>query len=65
MLDLDVSEMSDSDMLSRMQNASDTLRMLFAAWARYEEEDVYSRDKIEEMRYEWGKMAKNFLTDGR
>ncbi len=65
MLDLDVSEMSDSDMLSRMQNASDTLRLLFAAWARYEEEDVFSRDKITEMRYEWGKMAKNFLTDGR
>ena len=61
-LDTDVSDDSDSDLVSRIQNASDTLRLILAAWARYEEEDVPSREKVRDMRHEWGKMAKDFLT---
>lgn len=63
-LDTDVSETSDSDLLSRIENASDTLKLMLAAWARYEEEDVPSREKIRDIRHEWGKMAKDFLLDG-
>lgn len=63
-LDTDVSEASDSDLVSRIQNASDTLKLVLAAWARYEEEDVPSREKIRDIRHEWGKMAKDFLSDG-
>ena len=37
------------------------LKLLLAAWARYEEEDFPSRDQIYEIRQEWGKMAKNFI----
>jgi len=43
--------------------ASDTLKMLFAAWARYEMEDVPNRQRIKDMRQEWGKMARIFLND--
>jgi hypothetical protein len=62
-LDTDVSDASDSDLVSRIENASDTLKLVLAAWARYEEEDVPSREKIRDIRHEWGKMAKDFLTD--
>jgi len=60
-LDTDVSESTDSDLVDRIENASNTLKLLFAAWARYEEEDVPSREKIRDIRHEWGKMAKNFI----
>lgn len=63
-LDTDVSEDSDSDLVSRIENASNTLRLVLAAWARYEEEDVPSREKIRDIRHEWGKMAKDFLAGG-
>jgi len=63
-LDTDVGEASDSDLVSRIQNASDVLKLLLAAWARYEEEDVPSRERIRDIRHEWGKMAKDFLADG-
>jgi hypothetical protein len=63
-LDGDVDENSDSkDLVSRIQNASETLKMLFAAWARYEMEDVPNRQRIGDMRQEWGKMARIFLSD--
>ncbi len=60
-LDTDVSDSSSSELVSRIENASDTLKLLLAAWARYEEEDYPSRDKIRDIRHEWGKMAKNFV----
>jgi hypothetical protein len=51
------------DLAARIHNASDTLKMLFAAWARYEMEDVPNRQRIKDMRQEWGKMARIFLSD--
>jgi hypothetical protein len=62
-LDTDISEASDKDLVARIENASNTLKLMLAAWARYEEEDVPSRDKTRDIRHEWGKMAKGFLTD--
>ncbi|ADE13301.1 hypothetical protein Nhal_0081 [Nitrosococcus halophilus Nc 4] len=62
-LDIDVSEASSSDLVWRIENASNTLKLLLAAWARYEEEDVPSREKIRDIRHEWGKMAKNFISE--
>ncbi|EAR20267.1 hypothetical protein NB231_12961 [Nitrococcus mobilis Nb-231] len=62
-LDIDVSGASDSDLVSRIENASNMLKLLLAAWARYEEEDVPSREKIRDVRHEWGKMARDFLAD--
>ncbi len=63
-LDADISDdTSDSDLVSRIENASNALKLLFAAWARYEEEDVPQKDRIRDIRHEWGKMAKHFLAD--
>jgi len=60
-LDTDISEATPSQLVNRIENASDTLKLLLAAWARYEEEDYPSREKIRDIRHEWGKMAKNFI----
>ncbi|RED45014.1 ATP-binding protein [Aestuariispira insulae] len=62
-LDTDVTETSSSELVTRIENASDTLKLLLAAWARYEEEDYPARDRIRDIRHEWGKMAKNFIGD--
>lgn len=63
MLDADVTDLTDKDLVARIQGASDTLRMLLAAWGRYEIEDVPNRSRIRDVRHEWGKMARDFLTD--
>ncbi len=54
---------TDADLLDRVLRASDTLRLLFAAWARYELEETQKHDELMEMRQEWGKMAKVFLRE--
>lgn len=56
-------EVSEADLLKRIGDASTTLRMLFAAWARLEIEEI-SRDRLDrlkDMRQDWGQMAKAFL----
>ena len=63
-LEANVDGATDKDLLERIVNASDTLRMLFAAWARYEMEDMPNRGRINDMRQEWGKMARVFLESG-
>ncbi|MBF0304977.1 MAG: ATP-binding protein [Alphaproteobacteria bacterium] len=62
-LDGELEGATDKELMERIANASDTMRMLFAAWARYEMEDVPNRGRINDMRHEWGKMARVFLTD--
>jgi hypothetical protein len=62
-LNSDVTGATDKDLVDRIENASDTLKMLFAAWARLELEDVPNKARIKSMRHEWGKMARIFLTD--
>ena len=54
---------TDADLLDRVHRASDTLKLLFAAWARYELEETQKHDDLMEMRQEWGKMAKVFLRE--
>lgn len=56
---------TDADLLKRIYTAADTLKLLFAAWARYEMEEVHQKekDRLFEMRQEWGKMARFFLTE--
>lgn len=62
-LDPKIGEETDKELLDRVQNAADTLELLFAAWARYEMEEVNQKDKFFEIRQEWGKMARFFLAD--
>ena len=54
---------TDADLIGRIIRAADTLELLFAAWARYEMEEISQRSKLFEMRQEWGKMARFFLTE--
>jgi hypothetical protein len=61
-LEARIEDATDKELVDRIVNASDTLRLLFAAWARYEMEDVPNRARLNEMRQEWGKMARVFLT---
>jgi hypothetical protein len=50
---------------ARINLGSDTLKMLFSAWARFEmeERDGKRRERVADMRRDWGRMAKVFLSD--
>ena len=56
-------DVTTRDLIARIGNATETLKMLFAAWARYEMEDIPNRQRISDMRQDWGKMARIFLTE--
>jgi hypothetical protein len=58
-----VGEETDAELLDRVHKAADTLELLFAAWARYEMEEVRQQARLFETRQEWGKMARFFLTE--
>ena len=62
-LEPDIGDESDADLIDRIHKAADTLELLFAAWARYEMEEVQQQNRLFEMRQEWGKMARFFLTE--
>ena len=62
-LEPNVGDESDADLIDRIHKAADTLELLFAAWARYELEEVRQQDRLFEMRQEWGKMARFFLSE--
>lgn len=64
-LDGETSGATERDLVHRIQNASDAIKMLFAAWARQEVEDVPGRERIRRMRQDWGRMARDFLTDDK
>ena len=55
---------TDEELVHRINQAADTLELLFSAWARYEMEDIAQKNKLFEMRQEWGKMARYFLSEG-
>ena len=56
-------EETDANLVERVHKAADTLELLFAAWARYEMEEVKKQNQLFDMRQEWGKMTKFFLMD--
>ena len=58
-----IGDETDADLMERIHTAADTLELLFAAWARYEMEEVRQKNRLFEMRQEWGKMARFFLTE--
>lgn len=63
-LDESVEDSTERDLVERIGNASETIKMLFAAWARQEIEDVPNRERLRRMRQDWGRMARDFLLDG-
>ncbi|MGC9418689.1 MAG: ATP-binding protein [Rhodovulum sp.] len=54
---------TEHELLQRVNMASDTLQIVFAAWARYEIEEARQKGKLADMRQEWGKMTRDFLID--
>lgn len=56
-------QVSESVLLKSLDDASQTLRLLFAAWARLEIEEMSTQQKerLKNMRQDWGQMAKSFL----
>lgn len=63
-LNPDTDDDTEKELLERVHAASDTLRIVFSAWARYEMEEVSHKQRLSDMRQEWGKMARFFLEDG-
>ena len=62
-IDPKIGDDTEASLRDRVDRASDTLNLLFAAWARYEIEETQKHDELMEMRQEWGKMAKVFLRE--
>lgn len=62
-LDPEFGDETDADLMERVHNAADTLKLLFAAWARYEMEEIRKQTELFDMRQEWGKMARFFLIE--
>lgn len=70
--DLEVSDLSETEaknqvefLSGRLVNAWRGLKLLMAAWARYEDEqpDGPRRLRVQDSRTEWGRVARDFLMD--
>src|SRR6266508_3731037 len=56
---------SPDELRQRLENASRGLKLLLMAWARYEDEQITdkARGQLQDIRYEWGRVAGQFLED--
>ena len=63
-LNEDTTNVSREDLVDRLSRARDGLKLLLEAWARYEDTlpDGNIKDKAQEVRNDWGRMAKRFMT---
>jgi len=53
---------SPEELADRLDKASFTLRMLLFAWSRYEDKaPIGMKDRLEDMRMDWGREARRFL----
>ncbi len=50
--------MSDREML---EQAAETLWLMLCAWARMEDEEIGKRERLRELRGDWGRLVTNFL----
>jgi hypothetical protein len=62
-LDETTENTSKEELETRLKNASDGLKLLLMAWARYEDEQPDGRYKTlaQQVRFDWGKIARDFL----
>lgn len=62
-LEEDVEGVSADVLRERLTNALDGLKLLFTAWARYEDElEGPRRQSAQDARNDWGRIARDFLT---
>jgi len=64
-LEGDVEGVSESELRTRLIKASDGLDLLLSAWARYEDEQPSgtAKENVQEARWDWGRMARDFLRE--
>ncbi len=62
-LDADLNAATEDELRYRLRRASGGLRLLLIAWARYEDEQPDGRrlDGARQARWDWGRMAREFL----
>lgn len=61
-IDEDVSDLSREEVLDRLMRAVNAVKIVFAAWARYEREAGVDRARaLQKVRFEWGQIASKFL----
>lgn len=62
-LQKDVDDADLATLRSRLQNSLEGLKLLFMAWARYEDEQLNESQKarVREVREDWGRVARRFL----
>ena len=62
-LEEEVEGVDEDTLKSRLIRAGDGLKLLLSAWARYEDEqpDGPRRTRAQEARWDWGRMAREFL----
>jgi hypothetical protein len=62
-LDKDVEDANEDELKQRLINASQGLKLLLMAWARYEDEqpDGTRKSNAQDARMDWGRVAKGFL----
>lgn len=63
-VDENIEDASREELIDRLSRARDGLKLLLEAWARYEDTlpDGNIKDKAQEVRNDWGRMAKRFMT---
>lgn len=61
-VDEDIESLSQQELLERLMRAINAVKIVFAAWARYERESGIDRARaLERVRTEWGQIASTFL----
>jgi len=62
---LDQNEEGENNLRDRLKNASEGLKLLLMAWARYEDEqpDGSNKLRVQDSRQDWGRIAKEFLNE--
>lgn len=61
----DLETLSKEELVHRLRNAKDSLKLILEAWARFEDylEDGIAKDRAQEYRMDWGRMAKRFFQE--
>jgi hypothetical protein len=61
----DLESLNREDLVARLRNAKDSLKLVLEAWARFEDylPDGLQKDRAQEFRMDWGRMAKRFFQE--
>ena len=61
--DENISDLSNEEIQDKLLRATNAIKIIFAAWARYEREAGLGREpKLQKVRFHWGQIAATFLS---